>query len=111
MIEDFLHTAIPLIAGILEIIGVFIIALEGVKAVYLSIKSGFDFGDKKIPAELAKAMLLSLSFLLASEILLTILVQSIEELIVIVGIAGLRVGLYFVLHWDLKHSEGNELNK
>ena len=107
---DFLHVVIPYIAGALEVVGVGIIALAGIKGLYLFIKGGFNFGDKVVPIELAKAMSLSLSFLLAAEILLTILVSTIEGLIVLVGIAGLRVGLHFVLHWDLEGS-GKEQEK
>lgn len=108
MLESVLHSLIPIIVSILNLVGVFIIVLAGVKGTYLFIKSGFDFGNKIIPIELAKAMSLSLSFLLASEILLTVVVQSIEELIVLLGVAGLRVGLHFVLYWDLKQSEKDE---
>ncbi len=109
--EHFLEIIVPYIAGALEAVGVFIIALAGIKGIYLFIKNNFNFGDEKIAIELAKAMSLSLSFLLAGEILHSILTRTIEGLIVLVGIAALRVGLHFALHWELKEAEAHKEEK
>lgn len=54
---------------------------------------------------MAKALSLALSFLLAAEILHSILTKSVQGVIVLLGIAALRVGLHFVLHWELKQAE------
>ena len=110
MIEEGLSTIIPVISSIFELIGVLIIVLAGIKGFYLLLKSNFDFDNKEINTELGKAMSLSLSFLLAAEILLTILVRNIEGLIILVGIAALRVGLYFMLQMDLKNSVDEDKN-
>ena len=93
---------IPYIAGTLEAIGVFIIALAGIKALILFIKSGFNFGDQHTAIVLTKAMSLSLSFKLAAEILKTVTIHSMEEFKVLAAVAGLRVALHFVLYWELK---------
>ncbi len=102
VIEHYLEAIIPYIAGVLEAVGVFIITLAAIKGLYIFIKNGFNFGDEHVAVDLAKGMSLSLSFLLAGEILHTILTKTIEGLIVLVGIAGLRVGLHYVLHWEIK---------
>lgn len=104
--EHLLEVIVPYIARAVEIVGVIIIFLGAVKGLYLFIKNGFNFGDTKVAVELTKAMSLSLSFLLAAEILHSILTRTIEGLIVLFGVAGLRVGLHFVLHWELKEANG-----
>jgi len=108
IIEHYLGIIIPYIAGALETVGVFIIALAGVKSFYLFVKAGFNFGDENVAVELAKAMSLSLSFKLAAEILKTVTVHSMDEFKVLAAVAALRVALHFVLYWELKvanHSE------
>ena len=102
--EHFLESSVHYIALFIELVAVIIIAFASVRGIILIIKSGFDFGDEEIAIEMAKAMSLALSFLLAGEILHTILVTSISNLAVIIGIAALRVGLHFVLQWEISEA-------
>lgn len=111
IIEHLLEVIIPFFAGILEAVGVFVIVLGALKGIYLFVKNGFNFGDQKIAVEMARAMSLSLSFLLAGEILHSILTRTIEGLIVLVGIASLRVGLHFALHWEIKEGCKEDFDK
>ena len=48
---------------------------------------------------------MSLGFLLAGEITQSIITKTIPNLIVLAGIAALRVGLTFVLHWEINEYE------
>ncbi len=105
LLEHLLETLVHNIAGVVELIGVIIIFFGIIKGIYLLIKGGFNFGNHEVGVELAKALSLALSFLLAAEILHSILTRTIEGLIVLLGIAALRVGLHFVLHWELKQAE------
>ena len=93
---------IPYIAGVLETIGVIIIVVGALKGIYLFVKNGFKFDNVSVAIEMAGAMSLSLSFLLAGEILHSILTRTIEGLIILAGIAAVRVALHFVLHWEIK---------
>jgi uncharacterized membrane protein len=54
---------------------------------------------------IAEGLSMSLGFLLAAEIVLSIMIKTIPNLIVLVGIAALRVGLTFVLHWEINQYE------
>lgn len=108
IIEHYLGIIIPYIAGSLEAVGVFIIALAGAKGLFLFIKNGFNFGDEKVAIELAKAMSLSLGFKLAAEILKTVTVHTMEEFKVLAAVAVLRVALHFVLHWEIKVANATE---
>ncbi|HEY8363318.1 MAG TPA: DUF1622 domain-containing protein [Tissierellaceae bacterium] len=110
MFEELLEHLVHYIACTVEYIGVIIIVIGILKSLYLLVKNKLDFGNKHIAAELAKALSLSLSFLLASEILHSILTVSTRGVIVLLGIAALRVGLHFVLHLELKEIEENTHN-
>lgn len=108
IIEHYLGIIIPYIAGSLEVVGVFIIALAGAKGLFLFVQSGFNFGDEKVAIELAKAMSLSLGFKLAAEILKTVTVHTMEDFKVLAAVAALRVALHFVLHWEIKVANASE---
>ena len=102
--EYFLESLVNYTALAVEIVAVLIIAYAALRGIILFIKSGLNFRDEGIEIELARAMSLALSFLLAGEILYTILVTNITNLVVIMGIAGLRVALHFVLHWEINEA-------
>ncbi len=104
-IELFLETIIPYITGALEAIGVFIITLASIRALFGFIKGGFDFGDDEIKLDLAKALALSLEFKLAAEILKTVIVRTLDEFLILSAITILRIIISFVIHWEVKEKE------
>lgn len=89
----------------MELIGIGIIILTGLKALYLFIKGRFSFNNRLVSLTLAEGMNMSLGFLLAAEISLSMVIKTVPNLIVLVGIAGLRVALTFVLHWEITEYE------
>lgn len=104
IIEEFLMKVIPYISGSLEIIGVLIISLGSLEAIYRLIKSKFNFGDESLKINLAKALTLSLEFKLAAEILKTVVIRTIDEFIVLSAVVILRVVMTFVLQWEIEAS-------
>ncbi len=100
-----LEFIIPYIAGILELIGVVIIALGSLRAIFKLVKNGFKFGDSQIGIELTQALSMSLQFKLGAEILETVIVRSLDELWVLAAVIVLRVGIGLVLSWELKNAE------
>lgn len=98
LIEILVHIAVY---G-LEIIGIGIIVMAALRALLLFYKGGFSFDNTEVGLTLAKGMITALGFLLAAEILLSITVKTITSVVVLIGIATLRVGLSFVLDWEIK---------
>ena len=90
---------------IMEIVGIIIIIFTGIKALYYLIKGGLKFNNPKVSLTMAEGLNLSLGFLLAAEITSSIIIRTIPNLIILVGIAALRVGLTFVLHWEITEYE------
>lgn len=103
IIHELLEMTIPYITGSLEVIGVFIITLEGIRGIFKLFKSRFNFLDDDVAISFAKAMSLSLEFKLAAEIIKTVVIRTLDEFIILAAVAILRVVLTFVLHWELKH--------
>lgn len=101
IIEEFLKLVIPYIAGALEAVGVFIIALAGVRSLVQFIKERFSFDNSHLGIELAKAMALSLEFKLGAEIIKTVIINTLDEFIIVAAVAALRIAITFVLHWEI----------
>lgn len=88
-------------AFIIDIIGVTIILVGIIKAVI-----GL-FGDNKSKAglTLGKHIGLGLTFLMAAEALETILIDSIDGLLLLSGIFIIRSCIAYVNHWEMKNLE------
>lgn len=99
---------IPILASLIESVGVIIIVYGCIKALSMFAKDGFDLNISKPKLELAKALAFSLEFKLAAEILKTVVIQTIDEFIVLAAIVVLRVVLTLVIHWEIKSSETDE---
>lgn len=107
IIERFLEAIIPYITGTLELIGVAIITIAGIRGVLKFFKNKFDFKDDEVAISFAKAMSLSLEFKLAAEIIKTVVIRTLDEFIILAAVAILRVLLSIVLHWELKSGAKN----
>lgn len=103
--DHFLETLVHIVAFTIEIIGIIIICLSVIKALISFIKGKLSFNNPEVSLILAQGMSAGLGFLLAAEISLSIIVKTVPNLIVLIGIAALRVGLTFVLHWEMKETE------
>lgn len=110
--DYFLETLVHWVAYIMEIIGIGIIILTGIRALITFAKGKFNFDNPRVSLILAEGMNISLGFLLAAEISLSIIVKTVPNLVILIGIAALRVALTFVLHWEVKENEKlcNEYN-
>lgn len=103
--ENTIESLVHYVAYAMEIVGIIIIIISGIKALYIFIKDGFKFNNMHVSLTIAEGLSMSLGFLLAAEIVLSILIKTVPNLIVLVGIAALRVGLTFVLHWEITQYE------
>ncbi|NLY45784.1 MAG: DUF1622 domain-containing protein [Tissierella sp.] len=102
---NIIETLVSYVAYAMEIIGIIIIIISGIKALYIFIKDGFKFNNMSVSLTIAEGLSMSLGFLLAAEIVLSIMIKTVPNLIVLVGIAALRVGLTFVLLWEITQFE------
>lgn len=103
--DHIIETIVHYVAYLMEIIGILIITISVIKALYFFIKDGMKFNNLRVSLTIAEGLNMSLGFLLAAEISLSIVIKTVPNLIVLVGIAALRVGLTFVLHWEITQYE------
>lgn len=108
--RDFLmfKSIIETIITILETMGIFIITLGAFRAFYHYIKTLFFKGHFPIKHQFANSMATALEFKLAAEILKTVLVRSLNELIILGAIFLLRVLMTFVIAWEIKNDVSKE---
>ena len=102
IVHRFLEAIIPYITSTLELVGVLIIAIAGVRAVKSFLFNKFNFSDDRIGVNFAQALSLSLEFKLGAEIIKTVVIRNLDEFMILAAVALLRVILTVVLHWELK---------
>lgn len=108
IIEHFLEMIVPYVAGVLEIIGVLFIIVGVVYALYKLISRRNRVETRHVKLILSEYMTVALDFLLAAEILYTIVVGSWSDIVLIAAIMIMRVGLTALLHWEISILEKNE---
>lgn len=98
---ELLHFAITPI----EIMGVFIILISSARAFYFYVKSIVftrHVADHKLKRDFARHMGIALEFLLAAELLKTLVIGSSQELLILGVIMAMRIAITVLLHWEMK---------
>ena len=100
IIESYFDSFVRIVILILEFFGVVILLASEIRAVYNVIKK-----DEHTRLRLAEGISLALEFKLGSEVLRSVLVRSLNELIVLGCIVLLRASLTFLLFWEIKREK------
>ncbi len=100
IIEEFLHVIVPYIFGALEFIGVAILVFGALRALVLFINGKFDVANKNVKLQLAESISLGLEFKLAAEVIKSVTVRTIDEVLLLGAVVVLRLLLTFVIHWE-----------
>lgn len=101
LLTEFVNISIMLF----EFIGVVIIVVTGLRGVYSYIKK-----DPLTRLNLAKGLAMGLEFKLGSEILRTVVVRDLSEIIIVASIIVLRAALTFLIHWEIKNEESTHMS-
>lgn len=103
------HLMIESIIKVIESLGIIIIVMGLTKALFIFVKTKFNYRDEELIVEIASALSLSLEFILAGEILHTLLVKDINQLLQLGILLILRIIITFVLHWELESIEKHKM--
>lgn len=99
-----LHQALAAIVDVaillFEYVGVAVLIVAGVRGVIHYIRR-----DPLTRLKLAKGMAMGLEFKLGSEILRTVVVRELQEILLVGAIILLRAALTFLIHWEIKNEE------
>ena len=107
-VHTILHTIMPVVVFILEVMGIFVILWTCVKAFWEYIQNTFMKRNLKIQTHLAKGLATGLEFKLGAEILKTVTVHDLDELIVLGAVFGLRALMSILIHFELKHTDKDD---
>ncbi len=99
-----LETIVEIAILMFEYIGVGVITVSGVKGLINYLK-----GRSNTRLLLAQGLAMGLEFKLGSEILRTVIVRNIQEILIVGGIILLRATLTILLHWEIKNEKSDAL--
>ena len=85
---------------VLEFMGLAVIAYTAVKAFFSWMKK-----DPRTRLSLAEGLAMALEFKLGGEILRTVVVRDMSEIMQVGAIIVLRAALTFLIHWEIKNEE------
>ena len=95
-LEGFLETAVPMIAGLAEVVGLFIIITSLAKASYHYVRATF------FNHEMSSGLTTALEFLMSAEIAKTFLLQNLESVVPLAATFALRAMMSLLLHWEME---------
>ena len=118
LFEGFLHgyeEILELIASVsivtLELIGILIVIIGAFKSIALNASKFISKHHRNIKIDLANSLALGLEFKMGAEIIKTVLVRDLQELIILAFIIALRAALTVLIHWEIKTEKKEELLK
>lgn len=94
----------PIVVHSLELIGILIIIYGSIKALTIFFKDGMDLSNSLVKITLGEALSLSLEFKLGAEIIKTVIVRDLNELIILGFVVVLRIVLTILIHWEVKQA-------
>lgn len=104
VLEYIEETLSPIVVHSLELIGILIIIYGSIKALTIFFKDGMDLSNSLVKITLGEALALSLEFKLGAEIIKTVIVRDLNELIILGFVVVLRIVLTILIHWEVKQA-------
>ena len=113
LLEGFLETAVPMIAGLAEVVGLFIIITSIAKATYHYVRATFFNDHHDFHYEMTSGLTTALEFLMSAEIAKTFLLQNLDSVVPLAATFALRAVMSLLLHWEMAggHRAANARDK
>ena len=108
--ESFLHALAKITVYTLETIGIFIVIFGGIKLLYQYLKHIRNKDAEPLNAVilLGRNLALALEFKMGAEIVNTVIVRELKELLVLGIVIALRALLAILIHWEITTEEKEE---
>ena len=106
--KTLLHCIAEMAVITLELIGIVIIVIGSVKAI---IKVFSKIRNKETPnvmIALGRSLALALEFKMGAEIVNTVIIRDLRELVVLAIVIALRAILAALIHWEIKNERKDE---
>lgn len=110
-LEELFNKYLPILIHLFELMGILILTVGVFTAFYYYIQKRFFKRNVNIKYEFADVMTTTLDFKLAAEILKTVIIKNIDELIILASVFIIRIIMTFVLEKEMKIEEGKKDTK
>lgn len=110
-LEELFNKYLPIFIHLFELMGILILTVGVFTAFYHYIQKRFFKRNVNIKYEFADVMTTTLDFKLAAEILKTVIIKNIDELIILASVFIIRIIMTFVLEKEMKIEEGKKDTK
>ena len=106
ILEHGIEIVLPYIINLLEIMGIAVVAWSGIKAFWEYLKDMFLHKKINFMFDFSQGLAAGLEFKMAAEILKTVLIREMSELLVLGAVILLRAILSVLIHFEMKHNKG-----
>ena len=103
--ENIVHLIVPEVIGIIELMGIFVIIVGSLKAFFMYGKSLMKHTHYPIKLTLGNSLALGLEFKMGSEILKTVTIRDLNEIMILGAIIILRALLSVLIHYEVKNEK------
>lgn len=100
--EELFNRYLPVLIHLFELMGILILVLGVFTAFYHYMLGRFSKRNINIKYEFADVMTTALDFKLASEILKTVIIKNLDELLILGSVFFIRIIMTFVLEKEMK---------
>ena len=94
----------------LELIGIIVVIIGAARAVVQAVRASRHKTSQNLVITLGKHLALALEFKMGAEIIKTVIIENISELLVLAFVIFLRAALALLIHWEIK-AEKKELSE
>ena len=105
IIDKLIETVLPYISSAIEIMGIIAVTWTSLKTFWEYIQNCFMKKHYDLQYHLANGLATGLEFKMAAEILKTVLVRELSELLILGAVILLRALLSLLIHFEMKKSE------
>ena len=106
--EELFNKYLPILIHLFELMGILILTLGVFTAFYHYIQKRFFKKNVNIKYEFADVMITTLDFKLASEILKTVTIKSMDEVIILASVFIIRIIMTFLLEKEIQIEESKK---
>lgn len=110
ILEELFIEYLPLLINTFELMGIIVLTIGAFTAFYHYLKSKISKDSYSLKYQFANAMVTALEFKLAAEILKTVIVRNLNEILFLGSIFLIRILMTFVLEKEMEH-ESNRASK
>ena len=108
MLEHLVEVVLEVLIHLCEMMGILVIAVSTLSAFWQYFRGLLTSTPGDVKSQLASGLALSLEFKMAAEILKTVLVRDMTELMVLGAVIILRALLSFLIHFEMKQHDTSQ---